>query len=46
MGGSCSFFQVKRRIFVGGQNDEILIIPLETKKTTIFAKNLIRKCQL
>jgi len=44
--GNCSFFQVKRRIFLGGKNDEFLIVPLETKKTTIFAKILIRKCQL
>jgi len=39
------FFQRKQKIFVRGQNGEILFFPLETKKTNIFAKTFTVKCQ-
>jgi len=46
-GGISGFFQGKLRVFLGeAKNGEIPFFPLETKKTTFFAKNLIGKCQI
>ena len=46
-GAKSRFFQgVAKNIFPGwGQNWKNFIFPLETKKTALFAKNLIGKCQ-
>lgn len=40
------FSGVANQISRGGQNDEISFYPLQTKRTTFFAKSLIGKCQI
>jgi len=46
VGQKVDFSRRSQNIFPGeGQSDKNSFYPLETKKTTFFAKNLIGKCQ-
>jgi len=46
-GGNSGFFQRQPKIFFRWpKSREISFFPLESKKTTFFAKNLIGKCKI